>query len=224
MKYYSINGNDRSSYILSYKIIDGKIITKYANGDCCSITYNKKNENMILSKMEEQARRAEVMPLSDNEKRLPLSPWILILTVFNFINFGGLLYLIVMILSFGCTAAFIISHIIYKIRKDDIKRLKLFLNNKDMLNDNIKNNDDVLINTSKKMVKQIKLRKCQGKVIFNINNIDTYSLKDLIILRNNIQSVYLSDFKYNDVLDNDLDEIQDSSFKKSLTLRKNKNY
>ena len=152
MKYYSINGNDRSSYILSYKIIDGKIITKYANGDCCSITYNKKNENMILSKMEEQARRAEVMPLSDNEKRLPLSPWILILTVFNFINFGGLLYLIVMILSFGCTAAFIISHIIYKIRKDDIKRLKLFLNNKDMLNDNIKNNDDVLINTSKKMV------------------------------------------------------------------------
>ena len=93
-----------------------------------------------------------------------------------------------------------------------------------MLNDNIKNNDDVLINTSKKMVKQIRLRKCQGKVIFNINNIDTYSLKDLIILRNNIQSVYLSDFKYNDVLDNDLDEIQDSSLKKSLTLRKNKNY
>lgn len=74
------------------------------------------------------------------------------------------------------------------------------------------------------MVKQIKLRKCQGKVIFNINNIDIYSLKDLIILRNNIQSVYFSDFKYNDVLDNDLDEIQDSSFKKSLTLRKNKNY
>ena len=62
------------------------------------------------------------------------------------------------------------------------------------------------------------------KYIININNIDTYSLKDLIILRNNIQSVYLSDFKYNDVLDNDLDEIQDSSFKKSLTLRKNKNY
>lgn len=224
MKYYSINGKDRSSYILSYKIIDGKIITKYANGDCCSITYNKKNEDMILSKMEEQARKAEIMPLSDDEKRLPLSPWILILTVFNFINFGGLLYLIVMILSFGCTIAFIINHIIYNSRKNDIKRLKFFLNNKDMLNDSIKNNDDVLMNTSKKMVKEIKLRKCQEKETFNINNIDKYSLKDLIILRDNIQSVYLSCFKYNDVLDNGLDEIQDSSFEKSLTLRKNKNY
>lgn len=179
---------------------------------------------MILSKMEEQARKAEIMPLSDDEKRLPLSPWILILTVFNFINFGGLLYLIVMILSFGCTIAFIINHIIYNSRKNDIKRLKFFLNNKDMLNDSIKNNDDVLMNTSKKMVKQIKLRKCQEKETFNINNIDKYSLKDLIILRDNIQSVYLSCFKYNDVLDNGLDEIQDSSFEKSLTLRKNKNY
>lgn len=90
-----------------------------------------------------------------------------------------------------------------------------------MLNDSIKNNDDVLMNTGKKRVKQIKLRKCQEKETFNIN---TYSLKDLITLRNNIQSVYLSCFKYNNVLDNDLDEIQDSSFKKSLTLRKNKNY
>lgn len=93
-----------------------------------------------------------------------------------------------------------------------------------MLNDSIKNNDDVLMNTGKKMVKQIKLRKCQEKETFNINNINTYSLKDLIILRDNIQSVYLSCFKYNDVLDNGLDEIQDSSFEKSLTLRKNKNY
>ena len=90
MKDYSLNDDERKQYILSYKIEDEKIIAKLASRESYIIPYTKENEQLVIAKMEKQARKAKVKPLSLTEKILAVSqPLILPVAIFNFISNGG---------------------------------------------------------------------------------------------------------------------------------------
>ena len=54
----------------------------------------------------------------------------------------------------------------------------------------------MLLNVSKKTVKQIDFQNSTGKLPFNINNIDNYSLSDLKTLKENIERI--SAFGFNE--------------------------
>lgn len=196
MKDYSIDSNDRNSYILSYKIENEKIVAKLANGEFYIVPDNKENEQAVISKMEIQALNAKVKPIETIEKiLLILLPLSLPSAILNFIDYGGWFFGISLVIIIQVAIVYPAKHIINAAKKRDIKKLNYFLDNQQELNDNIEKNENVLQNVSKKAVDQIKSEQNQGKKPLNINNIDNYSLKDLKILKKNIEKISSSCLK-----------------------------
>ena len=72
MKDYLLNCDDSRRNILSYKIKNGEIVAKLASGELYTIPYSDENENTIISRMEEQARKSQITPLKKTEKIFPL--------------------------------------------------------------------------------------------------------------------------------------------------------
>ena len=97
----------------------------------------------------------------------------------------------------------------------DIAKLNYFLDNQQKLNDNIGKNENVLLNVRKKAINQIKSEQSKGKRIFNINNIDNYSLKDLKTLKENIERIASFGFKEED-MSKDFSEDSGPVLKKTL--------
>lgn len=197
MKDYSLNTDEQKKYILSYKIEDGKIIAKLASGESYTIPYTEENEQSVISKMEVQARNAEVKPLSMMDKILSVSqPLILPIAIANFINYGGWFYGIVLAILVEGAIVYPAKRIINAIKKRDIKKLNYFLDHQQELNDNVGDNENMLLNVSKKTISQIKAQQAEEKKPFNINNIDNYSLSDLRTLKENLERI--SSFGFNE--------------------------
>lgn len=197
MKDYSLNTDEQKKYILSYKIKDGKIIVKLANGEFYTIPYTEENEQLVISKMESQARHAEVKPLGKMDKILSISqPLLLPIAIANFINFGGWFYGIILCIMAETAIKFPAKRIINAIKKKDIEKLNYFLDHQQELNDNVENNN-MLLSVNKKTVNQIKAQQTEKKKPININNIDNYSLSDLRTLKKNLDRI--SSFGFNEV-------------------------
>lgn len=77
MKDYLLNCDDSRRNILSYKIKNGEIVAKLASGELYIIPYSDENENTIISKMEEQVRKAQIMPIKKAEKKFSIMKTIL---------------------------------------------------------------------------------------------------------------------------------------------------
>ncbi len=191
MKDYSNNLYDYERYILSYKIKNGKIIAKLANGGSYTIPYTEENEKSVISRMETQAREAYVEPLSGFAKIMSiLQPLVVLpLAILNFIDYGGLLFGVVLGMVTFSSIFFPALCIINVIKRRDIEKLNYFLRYQEELNDNVLNNENMLINVSEKAVNQIKKQQVSGEKIFNINNIDSYSLSDLRTLKENLDRI-----------------------------------
>ncbi len=189
MKDYSWNFDEAETFILSYKIKDGKIVAKLASGGKYIIPYSVNNENMMLARMEEQAKYARVKPLRTLDKifgaMYPL--WLLPLYANQFISYGGwgngILFSCVTFLSIYYPAR-IVNHLL---KRREIKKLKLFLENKEELNEAVEKRESATIGLSRSTVKEIEKQKKENREPFNINNIDKYSLADLRVLSDNIR-------------------------------------
>lgn len=190
MKDYSLDYLDSTHFILSYKIKNKKIIIKLASGKPHVISYSKENENIIINRMEEQAKYAFVKPISLYDYTLAIIFPLVLLpkTTLNFIEIGGWwsgLAFSCAVIGSICYPAKVIN---YLLRKKEVKKLKYFLAHKDELNKDIEKSENVKVGLSNKAVKEIEKR-VENKPTVNINNLDNYSLKDLKQIRENIERI-----------------------------------
>lgn len=222
MKNYSLNYDDSKSFILSYKIENGKIVAKLASGELYTVPYSEENENKIISRMEKQARYAEPKPLNTPDKILAISqPLVLPIAIMNFINNGGWFYGIMLAIIVEGAIYYPAKAIINAIKKRDIKKLNYFLDNKEELNKSIEKSENMKLGISKKAVKEIELQRSKNKQPFNINNIDNYSLSDLKALRENIERISTFGFNEEEPILEDTIEEKGPVLKKTLDSKKN---
>ena len=214
MKDYSVNSDEQKKYILSYKVEAGKIVAKLASGGLYTIPYSEENEQAIILRMEKQARSAEITPISFGFFTLVLYFSIPVL-VLLIIAYGGWVRFTASSFSVICGLYYSKKIISNRIRNMDIAKLKLFLDNQQELNDNIGKNENVLLNVRKKAINQIKSEQSKGERIFNINNIDNYSLKDLKTLKENIERIASFGFNEED-MSKDFSEDSGPVLKKTL--------
>ena len=185
-------------FILSYKIVDNKIIVKLASQEDYIIPYTKENENKIIDKMENQIINIKLKPIDKLDKYLAfLFPLILPLTIANFINYGGWFYAIILFLVAIDTIYLPIKWINYNRKSAYLEKLKMFLDNKKELNDSIENNNNMLLGLSSKVKKEIEIQQSNNKEPININNIDNYSLDDLKKLKENLLRIKSFNFDEN---------------------------
>ena len=225
MKDYSTLDNYKE-FILSYKIVDNKIIVKLASGDDYIIPNTKENENKIIHKMETQIMNIKLKPMDNWDKLLAIfQPLILPLAISNLIHYGGLFYIIILAIVATGTIYYPVQWIHYNRKAKDLEKLKIFLDNKKELNDNIEKNDNMLIGLSSKVKKEIELQESMNNQPININNIDNYSLNDLKKLRENLRRISSFGFnEKNENLPNSLQEEQDPVLKKTLNSKKKINH
>ncbi len=191
MKDYSLNTEEQKKYILSYKIEGKKIIAKLASGKSYTIPYTEENEQLVISKMKSQARKAEVEPLNIIDKILSIFlPLLLPFAIANFINYGEWILGIILVIIAKGAIKYPAKSIINAIKERDIKKLNYFLDHQQELNNNIRN-----LIVSQKTDSQIKSKQTEEKKLFNINNIDNYSLNDLINLREILKRISSFGFK-----------------------------
>ena len=215
MQDYSLNVEEQKNYILTYDIEDGIINVYLAiGGEPFRIPYTQENEQLVISKMEEQAREAKIKPISKLNKILAISsPFLVATAIFNMTTYSGW---ICGLLSGGMIGAAVIyptKCIIRAVRNRGVIKSKFFLNCQQEFNDNI-NNENMLLNVSEKAVNQIKCGDPRRPL--NINDIENYSLKDLRTMKDNLDRI--KSFRFNEnksVLEN-----QGNCYKKTVNSKK----
>ena len=214
MKNYSKSYKESKTFILSYKIENGKLIIKLASGELYVIPYSNKNEQKILSKMEKQVRRAKLKPMGISNLVFFI-PAILIISRF----FGGLIF-------FGASLLCVIligGIIIHSNKMKEVKKLNYFLEYKELLNKDIEKSENVKLGISKKANKEIEVQKSKNKPAFTINNMDNYSLKDLQIINENICRLHFFGFDEKTTELDDIPEEKGPVLKRALN-KENKLY
>ena len=189
MKDYSLNRKDSESFILSYTIEDGNIVAKTASGELITVPYSVENENQILSKMEKQAKRTKLKPLTLVDKILTVSQPLVFLpiVILKLIHYGGLYNAIIALMVVVTSLYFPAQTISYLLKKKELEKINYFLSNKNELNECIEKCENKELGLSKEAVKQIEIQKKEKKSPITINNIDNYSLADLKRLKANIE-------------------------------------
>ena len=190
MKDYSEDQKQAKQYILSYKIKDGKIISKLASGEVYIIPYNEKNEEAIKNIMEKQAEKAQSYNFNPRKKLSQIvSSVIAVLSPVLFFTSGGnIVYLCTCLVSIGVSTLMTID---IMNTKTDIKKLEYYLLNKTELNENLvnSNSENMILTISKNASKEIKHQIKEDKEPITLNNIDSYSLKDLKALKSNLERI-----------------------------------
>lgn len=195
MKDYSLDLDDSKRFILSYKVENGKIITKLASGELLSVQYSKKKENRIITRMENQAKSAQLEPMRMSEKILTIFHSIVLpIAIVNFVSNAWWLNGLILFVVAENAIFHQIKAINHAIKRRDLKKLNYFLEHKEEINQTIELSESKRPGVSKKTGKQVDLQKSENKQPLNINNIDNYSLRDLKMLREGIERLSLHGF------------------------------
>lgn len=196
MKDYSLNENDRKDFILGYDITnDGGIIVNFADGKILPLPYNQKNEQILISRMEEQVKRAPSNETKYIEKKDKYLKWfyrmLVSVGVSTIVIFASEVVVVdtiaALILSFSAIygVSFIARNIHYSNLLDDLNKNKKFLELQDKINNNIKSNNNVLINVSKS-TKNIIKNFPEDRPMFNVNSYNYVPERDLETIIENI--------------------------------------
>lgn len=199
MKDYSLNKEQRKMFILKYEIVDENIILHLASGEKYSIPYSEENEKEVLRKMELQVKNVSYEFKEKNDKNFKRSIINIATSVFWIALFGGFLItgfssnepvsyyaqwaaLGLNNLSLVLNIAGVCS---YKKIKNDIEKSEFFFKNAEILNKNI-DKSNILINVSKETISKIE-ETSADRCVFDINSIDSMSLRDLKTIKYNIE-------------------------------------
>lgn len=197
MKDYALNKKDKRMFILNYKIIDNQIIVNLASKEEFVIPYTEDNERKILDIMEKQVENSDKL-VSKQEKRLRFNFILAMLccpgfaynctTIFS-TPADPVAYAVALGLGVGCAAGTIASYygmIDSYIKRSDYEKNRTFLDNKGLLNKRVRSNANILSNTTKRTQKLVSSTP-EDKPVFDINNIDKISGKDISTILNNIK-------------------------------------
>lgn len=199
MNYYKITNIPKNKYILSYDIKKDIIIIKLANNENYVVRNTTNNENKILERMNKQVSSIMNNPVNTNllnnvviygSGLISLSALLykLIDTIITLISgsFSTLSLLIVTLMSLSSLVVFTTMKRYYN-EQQDLKKIKLYCEAKQLLNTSIKDSSKNVFNrVSFKASKQIKNRHMEEEP-FTINSINKMSLKDLQTLKENME-------------------------------------
>lgn len=183
MKDYSLNEEERKSFVLNYdKLSESSISVNFADGKIYFIPNTEGNENKLESKMIEQASNCD-----GKRSKIRISNIINILLVivvitlvsikaYN-INVNGFTFIEKLILtlftSLMVNIPMFTSIIINNNLLKDIKKNKFFVENQEVINKGL-NNTNVLANSG------VKIKQTENNKTITINDIDyNYSFNDL---------------------------------------------
>ena len=182
MKDYTLDKLAQEKFIKNYKVKNDKIIINLASKEKYVIPYTKENEEKVLTKMEEQVNNARIKPIGIINKFLVgVSYGALALALYLSIVETAILYFVV---AFGLSSFFTYQLVSNQIKVKDLEKQRFFLDNRKLINDNIKKSPNMTLGLDKKIVTQIE--HSDEQKIFDINLIDSYSLDDLKKLKRNI--------------------------------------
>ena len=182
MKDYTLDKLAQEKFIKNYKVKNDKIIINLASKEKYVIPYTKENEEKVLTKMEEQVNNARIKPIGIINKFLVgVSYGALALALYLSIVETAILYFVV---AFGLSSFFTYQLVSNQVKVKDLEKQRFFLDNRKLINDNIKKSPNMTLGLDKKIVTQIE--RSDEQKIFDINLIDSYSLDDLKKLKRNI--------------------------------------
>ena len=182
MKDYTLDKLAQEKFIKNYKVKNDKIIINLASKEKYVIPYTKENEEKVLTKMEEQVNNARIKPIGIINKFLVgVSYGALALALYLSIVETAILYFVV---AFGLSSFFTYQLVSNQVKVKDLEKQRFFLDNRKLINDNIKKSPNMTLGLDKKIVTQIE--HSDEQKIFDINLIDSYSLDDLKKLKRNI--------------------------------------
>lgn len=181
MKDYSFGKEEAKTFILKYEIDGDNIIVHYANNKKDVVPYNNLNEHKVLSKMRDQ--------VYDCEKRFSKTKYNIRIYGVSLVIFLIFRYLIpgspIISLLLSCVVSTFVNLPIYT-KYNDYCKNRLFLKNDMTLNDHLKKNSNVLLNT-KLNTKEFEATISSKDPVFDINTIDKVFYDDLKTMLENIK-------------------------------------
>lgn len=187
------NKNDKYLFITDYRIEEGIIWLRYANGDIRKVTDNEYNRNIVNEKMTEQVKDALNKKNYISALSILLGVSVIALGIVLLSNeFSKELETILTSLE-GAGALYLIVDTIKRSKRiNELKKLKYFLENRQKLNETIKK-ENISAGLSKK--KQALINDSEEEV-FDFNSIDMFSLKDIKNIDTNIKREEALGFNY----------------------------
>ena len=191
MNKYLLNSKESEYYILSYEVKNNVITVYLANQTLYELEYTKRNEEVIISRMEKQARTLKKKNKSIFQiLRYGLEIVIAILAISSL----GTNVLIALGIVYGVVAAlnlFLYTKAIDKHNKE-VEKFEYFLDNQEGLNFVAENEEKIKELVKEKTLEKIEKELKNSRKPFTINSIDNYSLKELKYLKEDVQKYYLN--------------------------------
>ena len=193
MKDYSLNLEERKDFILGYDITEeGMINIKFANGVLWPIPYNKENEKKVLEKMEKQLVNSSVIEKKLKDKLhmfSSISGALFGFTLFPFacIPDGLNIQLVISIASIAFVSSIIPGIFAIKTNNKlkDLRKNVKFLGMEEKLNKAVRNNENTLVNVSKK-TKNVVADFPEDRDVFDVNSFNYVPFKDLEQIMENV--------------------------------------
>lgn len=209
MKDYSLDYENSRTFVLNYSVNNNQITVNLASGENYVIPYTIENEKKLLIRMKTQVLQSNDF-MDEQEKRFSKSwKWIIYsasMIAINVIVLASGSSIIPMV-SKICAGWFVfdIGYRIYsmidsKRNIKDVRKNKMLIENEEILNEKIKENPNVLANTTEK-TKEIVSSIPVGQPVFTLNNIDKIKYEELKQILENIEREKNFNFDYSTVED-----------------------
>lgn len=189
-------GNDEQdlTFIVSYKIDkeEQTIYMWHADGEVYLAPYTEENVRKLNLKMDKQARHSSIKPRTKWQERYSyFTSGVLGATMYQAYKYHTKSDIILFAIAFILKAENIISKDKYFKNKQLVEKYKYLLEHKDELNRFAETADYILKNgISKKATKELESKIDEGEIAFTFNNVEKYTIDDLVQMVKNIDTFY----------------------------------
>lgn len=188
MNKYLLDSKGTDYYILSYHVANNKIYVFLANNKSYILPYTKRNEEVIVSRMEKQASTLKKKEKSPFHILRYIIEAIIGVTAILALGTGVLIALGVIYAVFASLNLLLYIKTIDR-QNEEIEKMQYFLKNQEGLNSVVEEEKN------KKLLKDETIEKIDYEIKnsrkpFNINNIDYYKLSELKKLSEAVKEYY----------------------------------
>ena len=209
MKDYSLNKEERRDFVLNYDVTrNGEIIVNFAEGGSIALPYNEQNEQILITKMEEQVRKAsqsEEKYKKRKDKYLKLFKLMLgsvgistIIILASQIFFVDTIFAIILAFSGIYGVSFLANCVSINKILEDLEKNKRFLEVKDIVNNSVKNDKNALVNVSNYTKRIVKNNMDVDRPLFDINSFNYVDYEDIEQIVENVERNLRFGFVYDE--------------------------
>lgn len=198
---YSEDNEEKEKFILGYTFTADDITVNLASKRKYYVPNNKENILKLNKKMEKQVKCAHVRIMPYYKYAFASSFLLLITSFINIIYSKNFFCIILCIISAMVLLFSIYEYYLYVCKKIHLNKHIYFLENKAFINENLKICNKMFLNLSISTTRIIKdaieENKKSSKGKLTINNINTLSIKELRIIKDNITNYIEFEFDEN---------------------------